>query len=215
MSQPTATINARDSDSAGGLRPSDFPFGVLAMFGTLALLGGIAVYARRPSRHDVTTSRDALIAYLRDHLTGSDTALRVVQRLSTTRHGVHDVLFHRLSREFENERTIVSALLVRLGSSGRSVKRAAGVASGVVLSMAAGGAEGELSMFRTLEGLAVGVQGKRCMWRVLQRTTTPSSVPSVDYVELEAMAVRQWEAIEERRLRSGRQTFADIAPPES
>ena len=50
------------------------------------------------------------------------------------------------------------------------------------------------------DALAIGVQGKRCMWRVLQNLrAVPSTVDGVNFVELEAKAVRQWEAIEERR----------------
>ena len=58
-------------------------------------------------------------------------------------------------------------------------------------------APGELSLLRTLEALSIGVQGKRCMWRALQNLRT--SPGGMDFVELEAKAIRQWEAIEERR----------------
>ena len=91
-------------------------------------------------------------------------------------------------------------LLTQLGASGRSVKRAAGYASGAVLSVTAGGEPGDLSLLRTFEALAIGVQGKRCMWRALQNLPTVRSTgDGVNFVELEAKAVRQWEAIEERR----------------
>lgn len=106
-------------------------------------------------------------------------------------------MFQRLAKEFEEDRSVVRAVLNELGASGRSIKRAAGVASGAVLSVTAGGAPGELSLLRTLEALSIGVQGKRCMWRALQNLRT--SPGSMDFVELEAKAIRQWEAIEERR----------------
>ena len=56
------------------------------------------------------------------------------------------------------------------------------------------------ALLRTLEAFAIGVQGKRCLWRALQnlRTVAPA-VDDMNFVELEARAVRQWEAIEERR----------------
>lgn len=97
---------------------------------------------------------------------------------------------------------------MHLGASGRSTKRAAGYVSGALLSGIAGGEPGDLSLFRTLEALAIGVQGKRCMWRALQHYTVPSTVRDVNFLELEAKALRQWEAIEERRRALVARTFA-------
>ena len=67
---------------------------------------------------------------------------------------------------------------------------------------------GELSLFRTLESLAIGVQGKRCMWRALESLLGDQPIPSARSLGgLEAMAVRQWEAIEERRRALVGETF--------
>ena len=55
-----------------------------------------------------TRQRQALIAYLRDHLSGSDMAIRVVHRLGSTHQGTEDgTLFRRLSKEFEEDRSVV------------------------------------------------------------------------------------------------------------
>lgn len=78
-----------------------------------------------------------------------------------------------------------------------------------MFSVPAGGEPGDLSLLRTLEALAVGVQGKRCMWRALQSLrAVPSSVGGMNFVELEAKAIRQWEAIEERRRGLVARTFS-------
>ena len=132
---------------------------------------GLTTWLVRPARRasPSTRRRQALIAYLRDHLSGSDVAVAVVHRLVSTDHSAADrPLFQRLAKEFEEDRSVVRAVLNELGASGRSIKRAAGVASGAMLSVTAGGAPGELSLLRTLEALSIGVQGKRCMWRALQ-----------------------------------------------
>ena len=64
----------------------------------------------------------------------------------------------------------------------------------------AGGTPGELSLFRTLEALAIGVQGKRCLWRAAQALGgLPHPPGRRSFVELEADAVRQWETIERHR----------------
>jgi hypothetical protein len=57
-----------------------------------------------------------------------------------------------------------------------------------------------LSLFRTLEALAIGVQGKRCLWRAAQTLAALPHPPGRrSFFELEADAVRQWEAIERHR----------------
>ena len=117
--------------------------------------------------------------------------------------------FRGLSRELEEDRSVVRSLLMQLGASQRSIKRAAADASGVVLSATAGGEPGDLSLLRTLEALAIGVQGKRCMWRALQNLpSSPSTINGLTFVELEAKAIRQWEAIEERRRALVERTFS-------
>jgi hypothetical protein len=136
-------------------------------------------------------------------------AIGVVHRLSSTHQDTEDgPLFRRLSEELEEDRAVVRLLLTRLGASERSVKRAMGYASGALASVAAGGEPGDLSLLRTFEGLAVGVQGKRCLWRALRNIPTLSTVHGLNFIELEAKAVRQWEAIEERRCALVGRTFA-------
>jgi hypothetical protein len=187
----------------------------LPVLGAVAVTAGLTAYLARPRRSSTSTrKRQALIAYLCDHLSGSDMAIRVVHRLGSTHKGTEDgALFRRLSRELEEDRSVVRTLLTRLGASDRSIKRAAGHASGAVLSVAADGEPGDLSLLRTLEALAIGVQGKRCLWRALQSLrTVPSAVHGMNFVELEAKAVRQWEAIEECRRALVERTFSTTAP---
>ena len=203
------------SDPVDRLEARDSSLAPLAVLGAVAVAAGVTAYLAWPARRSSTSlrKRQALIAYLRDHLTGSDVALRVVHRLGSTHQGTEDgALFRRLSTEFEEDRAVVRTLLTQLGASGRSIKRAAGYASGTVLNVTAGGDPGDLSLLRTFEALAIGVQGKRCMWRALQNLrTVPSTVQGMDFVELEAKAVHQWEAIEERRCAFVERTFSAAA----
>jgi hypothetical protein len=190
-------------ESLSTVRPRDGSLGPVVLLGAVAVAVGLTTWLGRPVRRSSTATRrrQALIAYLREHLSGSDVAIRVVRRLVSTDKGAADrALFQRLAQEFAEDRAVVRAVLNELGASGRSIKRAVGVASGTVLSVTAGGEPGDLSLLRTLEALSIGVQGKRCLWRALQRLhPVPSAVHGMDFVELEAKALRQWEAIEERR----------------
>jgi len=186
----------------------------LAMLGAFAAAAGLTACLAWPDRRSTasTRKRQALVAYLRDHLSGSDLAIRVVHRLRSTPQGTGDgTLFRRLSKEFEEERSVVRSRLRQLGASAGSMKRAAAYATGAVLSVAAGGERGDLSLLRTLEALAIGVQGKRCLWRALQNIHTLSAVHGLNFIELEAMAIRQWEALEERRGALAVQTFSGTA----
>jgi hypothetical protein len=202
------------SDPVSRYKLRDSSLAPLAMLGALAATAAVTAYLAWPARRSASTrQRQALIAYLRDHLSGSDVALSVVHRLGSTHQGTEDgTLFRRLYTEFEADRAVVRTLLTQLGTSGRSIKRAAGYASGTVLSVTAGGEPGDLSLLRTLEALAIAVQGKRCMWRALQNLrTVPSTVQGMNFVELEAKAVHQWEAIEERRRALAERTFSAAA----
>jgi hypothetical protein len=103
-------------------------------------------------------------------------------------------------------------MLSNVGGSARSVKRVAAYASGSLISVTAGGEPGELSLFRTLEALAIGVQGKRCMWRTLNSLPAATSIAGgVNFANLELKAVRQWEALEQRRRDLTVSTFPVVA----
>lgn len=109
-------------------------------------------------------------------------------------------LFESLYQQFRADRGVVERILSELGYPSRSVKRLVGRASGSVLRVTAGGGPGNLSLFRTLEALAIGVQGKRCLWRAAQALVALPHPPGRrSFVELEADAVRQCEAIEQYR----------------
>jgi hypothetical protein len=84
--------------------------------------------------------------------------------------------------------------------------------SGRVLSLAAGGEPGDLSLLRTLEGLSIGIQGKRCMWRALQELGSAVAPGRETFVALESRALRQWERVEARRRALAAVTFPTLGP---
>jgi hypothetical protein len=192
------------AQSAPLARPENLAAGMLGAAVVVGLgMAALSYNRQRPAaRPGRGNKRAALVAYLREHLTGSDAAIRIVGHLRLVHAGTQEGrLFASLYDEFREEREVVRALLAQAGAAPMSVKQLAGVTGGNVLAAAAGGERGDLSLFRTLEALAVGVQGKRCMWRALQSLLGDQPIPSVRSLDgLEAMAVRQWDAIEERRL---------------
>lgn len=183
--------------------------GLAATIATVGFMAAAIATRRRP--HDRTEEgRDALVSYLRDHLTGSDTAFHVVEGIRRSHAGRPEGEFCAwFYEDLREEREVVRDLLTQLGASPLSMKRIGGQAAGAVARAVSGGRREDLSLFRTFEGFAVGVQGKRCMWRALQavRPLTPLTARR-SFEELEAMAVRQWEAIERIRQRLAIAAFA-------
>ena len=175
---------------------------ILGAMGALGLIAFMAL--RRSSPRQGAQDEDkqgALATYLRDHLAGADTAIQIVQGLSDAHRGVPEgALFESLYDQFHEDRGVVEGILAELGYTSRSTKRLAGRATGKALRVVAGGTPGDLSLFRTLETLAIGVQGKRCLWRAAQALVALPHPPGRrSFVELEADAVRQWETIERHR----------------
>jgi hypothetical protein len=164
---------------------------------------------RVPTGPALAERRAALKAYLRDHLAGADAAITVLSRLRGSYDGRREGrLFDALYDEFVDERAVVKALLLDLGASTASLKRLAMRAAGTALSMVSGGDRGDIALFRTLEALAIGVQGKRCMWRAAQEIQPPLRSPGRGFAELEARALDQWEAIDYCRRSLVTQTLA-------
>jgi hypothetical protein len=186
--------SARPAYSDGNIAVGVFSAAVIVGLGVAAVAYGRDRSARRNG--GASTKRGALAAYLRQHLTGADAAIQIVGRLRLTHAGSQEGrLFASLFDEFREERDVVRLLLEQVGASPTSVKRLVGQASN-----AADGEPGDLSLFRTLERLSIGVQSKRCMWRALESLLGEQPIPSTRSLGgLEAMAVRQWDAIEERR----------------
>ena len=198
-------------DGRGG--PLSIAVGLTLVVGAGAAIAALA--RRRPAYRALDEVRhEALAAYLHDHLGGAEVAIQVVERLRRTSSSADErTFFDWLYRQFDQDREVVESLVRRLGASPASAKRFAGHASGALLKFLAGGAQGDLALFRTLEALAIGVQGKRCMWRALQFLRPGLAVPGRTWPDLESAALSQWEAIEDRRRALVPQTFASAEEP--
>jgi hypothetical protein len=66
-------------------------------------------------------------------------------------------------------------------------------------------------MFEALEMLALGIQGKRLLWVVLQEIAPHfPEWEDINFAELEFEAIRQRESVEDRRIESGREALASM-----
>jgi hypothetical protein len=183
--------------------------GALAVTG-LAIAAVTLQQSRRSGLQTPRDKRQALATYLREHLSGADAALTVVARLEAAFEGRRDgALFASLHQQLLEDRAVVTTLLQELGVSALSIKRLAGHMAGNAGARMTSGTRGDLSLFRAIEALAIGVQGKRCLWRALQAIDPPVRVPGrLSLRDLEGRASEQWEAIERFRQSLAADTFA-------
>ena len=67
---------------------------------------------------------------------------------------------------------------------------------------------GSLGLGLTLEGLIMGITGKKLLWRALAAANLPQ-LSGYDFKELERRAEQQIERTEAERIRAARQAFAN------
>jgi hypothetical protein len=153
-----------------------------------------------------------LASYLNDHLAGSVGALELLDRLIETYEGKPlQGFFQELRNDIEQDQEKLHELIRNLGAEESAVRKA-GAWLAEKLSrpkMALGdGSEDELGLFLALEALALGITGKRSLWRALQ-SASEGALPlaSLDYGELERRALDQWERVEAKRLETGRRVL--------
>lgn len=153
-----------------------------------------------------------LSSYLNDHLAGSVGALELLDRLIDIYQGNPiERFFKDLRNEIDADQETLKELIARLGEK-ESVVRKAGAWVVEKLSRAkiqlSETREGEMGLFLALEGLALGINGKRSLWRALAAAseTTPH-LRGPDYATLEKRAVEQHDRVEAKRLEVAREVF--------
>src|SRR5688572_10884150 len=129
------TAQSRDSDSGGSGAGELKALGLATVAGVAAVAVGAALITRHAGRSrpagGAHFAREALKTYLIDHLTGTDTAFRVVDHLRNSEAGTPaGELFSDLYEEFRMERSIVEAAVSDLGGWNVSPKRLIGKALG-------------------------------------------------------------------------------------
>ena len=153
-----------------------------------------------------------LDSYLNDHLAGSISALELIA------HGVEihkgeplGRFFVETEREIKADQDTLRDVMRTLGVEESKVRQAGAWAAekvGRARLMIAGDEQGSLGLVLTLEGLIMGVTGKKLMWRALAAAKLPR-LKSYNFEELQHRAEQQIERIEAERLRAVSQAFAE------
>ena len=156
---------------------------------------------------------DLLGAYLSDHLAGSVAAIDLIEKLRDQNEGTPLAAFMTgLKPEIEADQTVVKGLLERIGEPKNPVKQAGGwvlekltrVRFDERITRSA-----DLSRLLELEMLAVGIEGKLCLWRSLRGLgASQPEVADLDLDSLIGQAEKQRGDVEIHRVEAAVQAFS-------
>jgi hypothetical protein len=153
-------------------------------------------------------SREALGTYLNDHLAGSVGAIELAER--TIRENEGNPFAGRLSRvleEIRQDQAVLKELLDRIGAGQNALKKAGAWLAEKAGRVKLGGTDEplELSRLEVLESLAMGIQGKRALWRALRAIGAKYvELRELDLDLLERRAMQQHDEVEEMRLEAAK-----------
>lgn len=155
--------------------------------------------------------RRLLSIYLNDHLAGSTAGVSLAQRLADQNRGNRfGIVTDRLAHEIEEDRDQLIAIMERLGVRRNRLKVAAGSLGEYLGRLKTNGsmrAYSPLSRLVELEAMALGVEGKRSLWRSLQRAFGDSAA-GIDLDRLEQRAHCQYVQLERLRLDAAELAFS-------
>ena len=152
-----------------------------------------------------------LESYLNDHLAGSVSALELLAHWADVHKG--DTLgnfFAETEKEVKADQDTLREVMRALGVAESKVRKAGAWAAekvGRARLIIAGDEPGSLGLVLTLEGLIMGVTGKKGMWRALAAAKLPQ-LNGYNFEELQRRAEQQIQKIEAERIRAARQAFS-------
>jgi len=152
-----------------------------------------------------------LDSYLNDHLAGSISALELIAHCIDVHKGEPlGGFFMETEREIKADQEALRGIMRTLGVEESKMRKAGAWAAekvGRARLIIAGDQPGSLGLVLTLEGLIMGVTGKKGLWRTLATAKLPR-LNSYDFEQLQSRAEQQVKRIEAERISAVRQAFA-------
>jgi Skp family chaperone for outer membrane proteins len=156
---------------------------------------------------------DHIATYLNDHLAGSVVALELLEHLE----GAHantdlEQWFAQLSADIAKDRGELEALMARLEITESRTRKASAWLTEKMTELKLridDPAGGSLRLFESLEGLSLGIEGKRLLWIALATASENSpALKILDYQRLMQRAQEQRDRVEELRVTTARKALA-------
>jgi hypothetical protein len=153
-----------------------------------------------------------LDSYLNDHLAGSISALELIAHWAEVHKGEPlGSFFVETEREIKADQDMLRDVMRTLGVEESKMRQAGAWAAekvGRARLMIAGDEPGSLGLVLTLEGLIMGVTGKKLMWRTLAAAKL-ARLKSYNFEEPQRRAEQQIEWLEAERIRAVSQAFTE------
>jgi hypothetical protein len=148
-----------------------------------------------------------LDSYLNDHLAGSVGALELLAHWAHLYKGKPlGAFFTDIEAQIRADQDTLRDLMRSLGIKESNVRRAGAWAAekvGRARFMIAGNEPAGLGLVLTLEGLIMGIAGKKLLWRALAAANLPK-LEAFDFKELQRRAEQQIERTEAERIQAAR-----------
>jgi hypothetical protein len=152
-----------------------------------------------------------LDSYLNDHLAGSVSALEVIAHwVDAHKEEPLGKFFAETEMEIKADQDTLRDVMRTLGVEESKVRKAGAWAAekiGRARLIIAGDEPGSLGLVLTLEGLIMGVTGKKLLWRALAATKLPQ-LNTYNFEHLQHRAEEQVKRIEAERISAAREAFA-------
>ena len=149
-----------------------------------------------------------LDTYLNDHLAGAVAALEVIgHQQEQHKDEALGNFFHRLGADIRADRDSLRGVMQGLGVDESSVRQTTAWAAEKVARARFKVAGDQPGLVLALEGLIMGILGKRMMWRSLAAANLPNE-SRWDFEALQRRAEQQIEQAEVERMRAAREAFA-------
>jgi hypothetical protein len=155
-----------------------------------------------------------LDSYLNDHLAGSVGALELVGHWAQLYKGKPlGTFFTDIEAQIHADQDTLRDLMRSLGIKESNVRRAGAWAAekvGRARFMIAGDEPAGLGLMLTLEGLIMGITGKKLLWRALAAANLPK-LEAFDFKELQRRAEQQIERTEAERIQAARRALKSLS----
>ena len=152
-----------------------------------------------------------LDSYLNDHLAGSVSALELLEHWIRVHDGEQLADFFRdIKAEVRQDQEKLREVMQSLRIKQSNVRQAGAWAAekvGRVRLMIAGDEPRSIGLMLTLEGLIMGVTGKKLMWRALAAANLPQ-LNGYHFEDVQRRAEQQIERLEAERMRAVPEAFA-------